>query len=74
AGAAPVVGAPGAKVNLNSATIEQLDELPGVGPVTSKSILDWRTKNGHFTKVEDLLDVKGIGQATLDDLRDLVTV
>ena len=67
-------GAPGAKVNLNTATAEQLDSLPGVGPVTAKSILDWRTKNGHFAKVEDLLDVKGIGQATLDDLRDLVTV
>lgn len=74
AGAAPVPGAPGAKVNLNNATMDQLDELPGVGPVTAKSILDWRTKNGSFTKVEDLLDVKGIGQATLDDLRDLVTV
>lgn len=74
AGAESVAGAPGAKVNLNNATIEQLDELPGVGPVTAKSILDWRTKNGHFSKVEDLLDVKGIGQATLDDLRDLVTV
>lgn len=42
--------------------------------MTAKSILDWRTKNGHFAKIEDLLDVKGIGQATLDDLRDLVTV
>ena len=77
AGAAAGPGAPGApaaKVNLNTATAEQLDALPGVGPVTAKSILDWRTKNGHFSKVEDLLDVKGIGQATLDDLRDLVTV
>jgi len=74
AGAPAVEGAPGVKVNLNSATMDQLDELPGVGPVTAKSILDWRTKNGHFTKVEDLLDVKGIGQATLEDLRDLVTV
>lgn len=73
-GADPVPGTPAAKVNLNSATVDQLDELPGVGPVTAKSILDWRTKNGHFGKVEDLLDVKGIGQATLDDLRDLVTV
>lgn len=67
-------GAVGVKVNLNTATSDQLDTLPGVGPVTAKSILDWRTKNGHFSKVEDLLDVKGIGQATLDDLRDLVTV
>ena len=74
AAAEPVAGAPGAKVNLNTATMDQLDELPGVGPVTAKSILDWRTKNGHFTKVEDLLDVNGIGQATLEDLRDLVTV
>lgn len=66
--------APGAKVNLNTATLEQLDELPGVGPVTAKAILAWRTKNGHFDSIEDLLDVKGIGQATLEDLRDLVTV
>lgn len=78
-GIAPVAGADaqgatGAKVNLNSATLAQLDELPGVGPVTAKSILDWRTKNGRFTKVEDLLEVKGIGQATLDDLRDFVSV
>lgn len=74
AGAAAAPGAPGTKINLNTATAEQLDALPGVGPVTAKSILDWRTKNGNFSKVEDLLDVKGIGQATLDDLRDLVTV
>lgn len=72
--AAGVPGTPGAKVNLNTATAEQLDALPGVGPVTAKAILDWRTRNGRFAKVEDLLDVKGIGQATLDDLRDLVTV
>lgn len=74
AGPAGATGAPATKVNLNSATMDQLDELPGVGPVTAKSILDWRSKNGRFNKVEDLLDVKGIGQATLDDLRDLVTV
>lgn len=74
AGGGSAPGSPGAKVNLNTATMEQLDELPGVGPVTATSILDWRTKNGRFTKVEDLLDVKGIGQATLEDLRDLVTV
>lgn len=73
-GAAAAPGTTGAKVNLNTATIDQLDTLPGVGPVTAKSILDWRAKNGRFAKVEDLLDVKGIGAATLDDLRDLVTV
>jgi competence protein ComEA len=64
----------GTKVNLNTATAEQLDTLPGVGPVTAQAILDWREENGRFGSVEDLLDVKGIGDATLDDLRDLVTV
>ncbi len=71
-------GAPGSasspKVNLNSATTEQLDTLPGVGPVTARAIVDWRSKNGRFASVDDLLDVKGIGDATLAELRDLVTV
>ncbi|MDR7086553.1 competence protein ComEA [Aeromicrobium panaciterrae] len=62
------------KVNLNTATAEQLDTLPGVGPVTAQSILSWRTENGRFGSVEDLLEVKGIGDATLAELRDLVTV
>jgi competence protein ComEA len=72
AGAAP--GAPPAKINLNTATAEQLDTLPGVGPVTAQAILSWREENGRFTSVDDLLDVKGIGDATLADLRNLVTV
>lgn len=66
-------GAPG-KVNLNTATTEQLDELPGVGPVTAQAILTWRKNNGRFAAVDDLLEVKGIGEATLAELRDLVTV
>lgn len=70
-GAAP--GAP-AKVNLNQASIEQLDELPGVGPVTAQAIVSWREQHGRFSSIDDLLDVKGIGDATLADLRDLVTV
>jgi competence protein ComEA len=75
AGAA--AGAPdgaGGKVNLNTATAEQLDTLPGVGPVTAQAILDWREENGRFGSVEDLLDVKGIGDATLAELRDHVSV
>ena len=67
-------GAVPAKINLNTATAEQLDTLPGIGPVTAQSILSWRTENGRFTSVDDLLDVKGIGDATLADLRDLVVV
>jgi competence protein ComEA len=61
-------------VNLNTATLEQLDTLPGVGPVTGQAILDWRAANGAFTSVDELLEVDGIGDATLADLRDLVTV
>jgi competence protein ComEA len=71
-GTAPT-GASGT-VNLNAATLEQLDALPGVGPVTAQAILDWREENGRFTSVDDLLDVSGIGEKTLEDLRDLVAV
>ncbi len=71
-GAAP--GAPAAKVDLNTATAEQLDSLPGVGPVTAQAILTWRDTNGRFASVEDLLDVKGIGEATFAELQDLVVV
>ncbi|WP_229051428.1 ComEA family DNA-binding protein [Aeromicrobium sp. Leaf350] len=78
-GVAPVAPAgsgstPGGATNLNTATADELDELPGVGPVTAQSIIDWRTENGSFTSVDDLLEVRGIGEATLADLRDLVTV
>ena len=51
-----------------------LDSLPGVGPVTAEAIVAWREENGPFRSVEDLLDVKGIGEATLADLRDRVSV
>jgi competence protein ComEA len=63
----------GGRVSLNSATLEQLDTLPGVGPVTAQAILDYRTSHGGFQRVEDLLDVKGIGAATLADLKDQVS-
>lgn len=65
---------PGARIDLNTATAEQLDTLPGVGPVTARAILAWRDANGRFGSVDDLLDVKGIGEATLAELRDLVVV
>jgi competence protein ComEA len=61
-------------LDLNTATLEQLDELPGVGPATAKAILAERERRGRFRSVEDLLDVRGIGPAKLDGLRDLVTV
>lgn len=62
------------KVNLNTADLAALDTLPGVGPATAKAIIDWRDQNGRFTAVEDLLSVAGIGDKTLAELRDLVTV
>src|SRR3954451_4946777 len=69
AGASTAVAGP---VHLNTATLEQLDALPGVGPVTAQKILDYRQKNGAFTSVDDLDAVSGIGPARLDTLRDLV--
>lgn len=74
--AAPTGGAaagPGGRISLATATLEQLDTLPGVGPVTAQAILDHRAEHGPFTSVDELLDVKGIGEATLADLRDRVT-
>ncbi len=65
---------PGAsKVSLASATLEQLDELPGVGPVTAQKILDWRQTHGSFRSVDDLDAIPGIGPARIEQLRDLVT-
>ncbi|WP_432421151.1 ComEA family DNA-binding protein [Nocardia cyriacigeorgica] len=65
---------PATRVNLNSATESDLDALPGVGPVTARAIITWRTTNGRFTDIEQLGDVDGIGPARLARLRDLVTV
>jgi competence protein ComEA len=61
-------------VNLNTATLAQLDALPGIGPSTAQAIIDERTRRGGFRAVDDLLDVRGIGPAKLDAIRDLVTV
>jgi competence protein ComEA len=61
-------------VDVNTATLEQLDTLPGIGPVTAQSIIDWRTENGAFTSVDELLEVSGIGDATLADIEAYVYV
>lgn len=64
--------APTGPVHLNSATLEQLDALPGVGPVTAQKIIDYRTQHGGFDSVDALDAVPGIGPARLSDLRLLV--
>jgi competence protein ComEA len=69
--AAPV--APGAPVSLNTATAEQLESLPRIGPALAERIIAWRTDNGPFRLVDELLDVPGIGDAILAGLDGLVT-
>ena len=75
-GAEPVAGAtaPGEpeKVDLNTATLTELDTLPGVGPVTAQSIVDWRTEHGRFDSVDQLREIDGIGPSRFEKLRDLV--
>ncbi len=64
----------GGRLDLNAATADQLDALPGVGPVTARRILEWRTGNGRFSQVEQLREVEGIGERRFGQLRELVTV
>jgi competence protein ComEA len=65
---------PGVPLNLNTATLEQLDELPGVGPATAQKILDYREEHGGFGSVEELGQVPGIGDVRLASLREQVRV
>lgn len=66
--------APAAKVNLNTATVADLDSLPRIGPTMAQRIIDYRTTNGRFASVDGLRDVAGIGDKTFDALKDLITV
>jgi competence protein ComEA len=67
-------GTPSGPVDVNHATLEQLDELPGIGPATAAAIVDHREQNGPFATVDDLEAVRGIGPAKLEAIRDLVGV
>ncbi len=61
-------------INLNVATIEQLETLPGIGRKTAERILEYRTKNSGFKRIEDLMNVKGIGEKSFLKLKPLISV
>lgn len=88
-GAPPVISAPllpvnsldaagaatgGVLININTATLEELDTLPGIGPSTAQKIIDHRTSNGPFPTIEAILDVSGIGPAKYEQIKALITV
>ena len=62
------------RIDLNRAEVWLLDALPGIGPGRAQAIIDYRSQNGPFHRVEDLLNVEGIGESTLDKMRDFITV
>lgn len=74
AGPAPGAAAPGGLLDLNTATVSDLDALPGLGPVLAQRILDWRTEHQRFASVDQLREVTGIGEAKYDDIKGEVTV
>jgi competence protein ComEA len=69
AGAGEAAAAP---ISLNTATVEQLDQLEGIGPATAQKILDWRKEHGGFGSVEDLRQISGIGPKRFESLKEKV--
>jgi competence protein ComEA helix-hairpin-helix repeat region len=61
-------------INLNTATLEELDVLPGIGPAIAQRIIDYRNQNGAFKQIDDLKKVRGIGDALFSQIKDMVTV
>ena len=78
AGAGSAVGTPapagGNRININTATLEQLETLPHIGPALAQRIVDYRTAHGAFRAIEDVMQVSGIGPATFGAIKDLITV
>jgi comEA protein len=62
------------KVNLNIASTEQLQSLPGIGPAMAKLIIEHRTKVGKFTRIEEIMNIKGIGEKKFQKIKDRLTV
>jgi competence protein ComEA len=65
---------PKAKININTATQAELETLPRIGPSVAKGIVDFRTQNGNFKKIEDLMKVRGIGEKIFQQIKDRITV
>lgn len=65
---------PVGKVNINTASVAQLDTLPGIGPAYAQRIIDYRIAHGAFKTIDELDNVKGIGKATIDKFRDMITL
>lgn len=62
------------KININTASLEALTELKGIGPVIAERIIEYREEHGQFETIEDLINVKGIGEKTIENIRDEITV
>jgi len=66
--------APKAKVNINTAPASELETLPRIGPKVAQRIVDFRTKNGNFKRVEEIMKIQGIGEKVYEQIKDLITV
>jgi len=62
----------GDKININTASVEEFDALPGIGPTIAQRIVDYRTENGPFQTIEDIMNVSGVGPSTFDNIKDLI--
>jgi comEA protein len=65
---------PKGKVNINTASTAELETLPRIGPKVAQRIVDFRTKNGNFKRIEEIMKVQGIGEKVYEDIKDLITV
>jgi competence protein ComEA len=73
-GATPQAAPPGEKVNINTAGVDELVALPGIGKAYAERIIEYRQKNGPFKRIEDILNVRGIGEKTFERIRDRLTL